>query len=221
MFRRAVWVVAVMGSLFISSFTLADSQIDFGNRGGTLSGSNSGMTLSGSTLAGIQGYNGSGLITGNLGSVSFSTGALTSGTLQAGATFAQGGTFNISSAGIDGLPSGTIFSGTFTAPVSWQLATDANANNVYTLIGAVSGTMTIGGQIYQVTNAPIQLAVNTGSGYFHGQAPVMQGKTDVNCRVPEAGSLMMLGASFLTLLGTMTWVTISRRKQMPSSGAAL
>ena len=61
----------------------AGSSVDYTNSGGTLAGSNSGLTLTGSTLVAVNGFNGGGLITGNdLGGVSLSTGALMSASLQ-------------------------------------------------------------------------------------------------------------------------------------------
>jgi len=65
----------------------AGSSIDYSNSGGTLSGSNSGLSLGGSVLIAVIGN--AGLITGfDLGSLSFETGALTSGSVQQGGTFA-------------------------------------------------------------------------------------------------------------------------------------
>jgi hypothetical protein len=92
--------------------------IDFSNVGGTLSGSTAGLTLSGSTLVAVIGLNGGGTINGNLGSVTFSTGALASGTLAMGGTFAAGGTFTITGNGSNGVPNGVLFSGTFSGPVT-------------------------------------------------------------------------------------------------------
>jgi hypothetical protein len=205
MLRKAV-LLALWGltvSFAVPMIARADSQVDFANRGGTLSGSNSGMTLTGSILSGVQGYPGWGPMTGNLGTVSFSTGALTSGTLQSGANFAAGGTFTIAGNGSNGLPNGTIFTGTFSTPANWQLSTQSNGTHSYTLTGCVSGTITIGDQTYYVSSAPVELTVNTGAGYFNGQASGAQGKIDVNCRVPEAGAFPMLGACMLTLIGSI------------------
>jgi hypothetical protein len=85
------------------------NSIDTTNSGGTLAGSTAGMTLSGSQLIAINGFHGGGLITGNLGSVTLSTGTLSGGSLQMGGTFNGGGSFVISSTGAPHLPSGTLF----------------------------------------------------------------------------------------------------------------
>ena len=87
---KKLLMLAVL-ALALPMAVFASSGVDYTNSGGTLSGSNSGLSLSGSTLAAVNGLNGGGLITGNLGSVTFSTGALTSGSLQMGGTFAAGG----------------------------------------------------------------------------------------------------------------------------------
>ena len=90
------------------------NDIDFTNAAGTLSGSNSGLSLSGSTLIAINGP--TGMLTGVLGSLTFSTGALNSGSLEMGGTFAGGGSFVITGNGTNGIPNGVIFSGTFSGP---------------------------------------------------------------------------------------------------------
>ena len=70
--------------LFLPNFCFANSGTDFSNSGGTLTGTTTGLSLSGSTLIAVTGFNGAGLTTGDLGSVSFTTGALSSGTLAMG-----------------------------------------------------------------------------------------------------------------------------------------
>src|SRR5215831_13798989 len=50
----------------------------------------------------------------NLGSVTFTTAALMSGSLAAGGTFAPGGMLTVTGNGMHGVPSGILFQGTFT-----------------------------------------------------------------------------------------------------------
>ncbi|MDP9161103.1 MAG: hypothetical protein M3O09_12865 [Acidobacteriota bacterium] len=78
--KKLMLLAALALALPMGAF--ADSQIDFQNSGGTLAGSSSGLTLSGSTLTSVNGLNGGGLITGSLGSVSLMTGGLISGALN-------------------------------------------------------------------------------------------------------------------------------------------
>src|ERR1700746_3553819 len=157
MVKKLVLLAVLALALPMAAF--ASSQIDFTNSGGTLSGSNSGLSLGGSALIAVNGLNGGGLITGsNLGSVSFSTGALTSGDLMNGGTFAAGGSFTISGNGTNGVPNGVIFSGSFSGPVTWSLVTLANGTHNYTLTGALSGTWYTGVQVFGAT---IQITLNT------------------------------------------------------------
>jgi len=84
--KSMLWLFLL--ALVVPTVAHASSSADFSNSGGTLAGSNSGLNLSGSTLVAVNGLSGLGLVTGNLGSVTFSTGALTGGSLQMGGTFA-------------------------------------------------------------------------------------------------------------------------------------
>ena len=81
------------------------------NTGGTITFNPTTETLSmTSTITSIS--SGNMVYTGDFGTVTFTTGALTSGSIYGYATF-NGGTYTYTTNGTDGLPNGVLFSGTF------------------------------------------------------------------------------------------------------------
>ena len=196
--KRTVVLALLALSLPMAAFA---TSVDFTNSHGVLTGSAAGLTLTGSELIAVSGFGGGGLVTGNLGTVSFSTGALASGTLQQGGTFSgTGSTFDIVSNGHGGMPTGAIFTGSFTGPVSWTMVTLANGTHNYTLTGSISGTW-VGGQV--LGGATVQLTINTGKGYFNGHTRISSGDTNVLTGVPEPGTLGLLGTGLVGVAGVL------------------
>jgi len=186
-----------LACLMIPAASFADSSVDFSNNGGTLTGSSStGLSLSGSTLIAIL-ASGSPKVTGDLGTVTFSTGALSSGSLTMGGTLAAGGTFTVTGNGTNGVPSGTLFTGSFSGPSTWALVTLANGTHSYTLTGTLTGTAD-GASVAGVT---VQLTINTGVGYFNGSTMIAGGDTTIVGSVPEPSTMAMLGTGLLGLAG--------------------
>ena len=193
--RRILLLATILLALPLAA---SATQVDFSNSGGTLTGTDSGLALSGSTLTAVTGLFGS-IITGNnLGTVEFSTGALLSGSLDMGGTFAAGGTFTITGNGTNGIPNAILFSGTFVQPVTWTLVTLADGTHNYVFTGVLSGTLYGGSAANGVT---VQLTINTGKGFFNGSTTISSG--DTNIVIPEPGTLGMLGTGLIGVAGVV------------------
>ena len=158
----------------------ADSNLDISNAKGTLAVSAGGVTLTDSTLFKVGS-----VVSANLGTVSFTTGALT-GSLSAGGTFGAG-TFTINSNGSNGLPTGVLFSGTF-SNITWTKLGNKN----FVLARTISGTWINGVHIEGATSQLV----------FKGSTMDLS-SGDTSLSVPEPGTLGLLGTGLVGIAGLL------------------
>jgi len=186
--RRAVLLALLVLALPMAAFA---NSIDFANQGGTISGDETaGLSIS-STLIAVTGMSGCPCNGANLGTVVIQTGALMAGgSLGGGGTFGPG-TITITGNGTAGLPSGVLFSGSFTS-ATWTFEGPlANGTDQYSL----KATLTNG------QGFTIQAAVTTGKGVFSGSGDINSGDTNVVVVVPEPGTLGLLGTGLVGIAG--------------------
>jgi hypothetical protein len=191
--RRVVFLALLALALPIAAW--ADG-IDLTNQYGSISISNAGIS---STQSQLKSFNGIVAPAGHsLGSVSFTTGALTSGSLRWGGTFdSTGSTFVVIGKGKYGQPKGTIFSGSFVGPITWTLTSAPGAKNLtYTLSGTIQGMLYNG---KTVTGTTTQNIFTVNGQLNEGIGHIRVGNT--NLAVPEPGTLGLLGTGLVGIAG--------------------
>lgn len=201
---RRVWVLALL-ALALPVAALADT-IDLVNVHGSISISTAGVT---STSSQLQSFNGITATPGHtLGSVSFSTGALLTGSIQTGGTFSDAGSsFVVIGKGPQAPHKGTIFSGAFVGPITWTLVSQNGQSLVYALSGTIQGTLWNG---HFITGTTTQTIVSTPGQIAQGIGHIRLGETHLS-GTPEPGTLGLLGTGLVAIGGML------RRKLVKSS----
>jgi hypothetical protein len=207
---KKVLVLALL-ALALPVATWANStQIVFQNNGGKMSTNGITLRLNGSTLTSFSAFGTT--YTGSLGTVSFTTGSLMSGNLGTSAVFNAGGSFTITGNGSNGIPTGTLFTGSFSGPANWVGTYNPQGNNglgnwTYTLSGNVTGKLSNGATGFGGT---VQFTFDVpGSRQFGRGQSVNLNNGVTTVTVPEPGTLSLFGTGLLGLAGLV------RRKLWP------
>jgi hypothetical protein len=156
-----------------------------------------GVTTISSNQSQLKSFNGISSGTHSLGSVTFSTGVLLTGSLSGGGTFSgTGSSFVVKSNGSYGVPKGTLFSGSFVGPIDWTLTSAPGAKNlVYTLSGTIQGTYD--GRM--ITGTTTQTIYTVADQLNQGIGHVRTGSTSLS--IPEPGTLGLLGTGLVGIAG--------------------
>ncbi|MGB8012425.1 MAG: PEP-CTERM sorting domain-containing protein [Terriglobales bacterium] len=145
----------------------------------------------------------------SLGSVYFSTGAFTTGSVLTGGTLSSTGSiFDVVGRG-PWVKNGreTLFSGSFIGPIHWKLVTQTGQYQyVFKMSGEIEGMLFTGREVIVPTRQII--LVNQKQWLNNHRGNILMGKTDFRLNIPEPGTL---GLGSLGI-GMIVLATAIRRK---------
>jgi hypothetical protein len=147
-----------------------------------------------------------------LGSVRFSTGALTKGSIWSGGSFAGGvgSSFVVIGVGawtkgLPGAPQGgpvTLFTGSFFGPIQWKLVSHTGKYDyVFTLEGVVAGQLFDGRSVRLLTKQTIYVYQNQW--FQDHRGGIRSGSTDFHLNLPEPGTLGLFCTGLIVLGGAV------------------
>ena len=200
---RRVVVLALL-ALALPMAAWADN-ITLTNDFGSFTISSAGITVAKSHLTSFADSSSS--YTGFLGNVSFSTGTLQSGSITSGAVFNSGGSFDVFGIGkwakhLTGCGHCTnpvtIFTGSFSGPVTWTLTSGSGKSMTYQLVGAISGMLWNGRDASGTTT---QNFFTNSHWTGNGNGRVGLGVTNGVTSTPEPGTLGLLGTGIVGIAG--------------------
>lgn len=210
--RRVLFFALMAMALPIAA--LADN-ITFTNAFGSYTISSAGIVVANSQLRSfsVNGNTTNPAPNGSLGWVSFSTGALTSGSIATGGVFAGGGNFDVLGVGkwakvLAGCTSCTnpisLFAGSFAGPVTWTLTSGNSRNITYQMVGNIQGMLYNG---RYASGTTVQNFFTYSKWPWKGNGEVRMGASSLTS-TPEPGTLGLLGTGILGIAG------VFRRKLM-------
>jgi len=187
--KRTLWIAIL--ALMLPVAAKGDG-LDLVNKFGSISVSNSGIVSHGSQL---KQFNRVIASPGHsLGSVSFSTGALLSGSILSGGTFSDvGSSFVVIGKGSQIRHKGEVFNGAFVGPISWTLVAQKGQSLTYVLSGMIMGTLWNGHFVVGATSQTIYSR--------DGRLSLGIGHSRIDHIVtPEPGTLAFFGIGILAVI---------------------
>ncbi|MFY9646883.1 MAG: PEP-CTERM sorting domain-containing protein [Terriglobales bacterium] len=198
---KRVAIVLCSCALLLPIAARAD-EILLTNQSGTVTLTNAGIVSAGSNLTDFR-YDRTHTPPGQvLGSVSFSTGALISGTLFGGGIFSDmNSSFDVTGSGKYGVPKGAIFTGSFQGPIDWTLLSHTGSNYVFDLSSDLAGMLYTGRTVEGNTVQTIYVNLNQWNQNQQGRIRGGHFISESGYAVPEPDTLVLSATGLLAMVG--------------------